>query len=297
VGAAEAAAPEPAPPWAGPEGQARLGAFADLCAHVAESAWAPLFGGGRVELEGVGQPPPAGALRTTAVVRAGEEAVGWIRVALEPAQGEAEAPAGAGRAQDRRALAAWLEGLGAAFGHLLGTPLEVRAVQAGERPEEVPGAEGTPVLCFRVGLSRRTGRAWLWLQPGLLGRCLAELLRDPPDGGQAGSEDGDGADPDPSGPATFPPLAEADGGAPDDRIEALLDVPLQVWVELGRTERPLRDILALVPGSIVQLDRLAGDPLDVFVNGRRVARAEVVVVDERFAVRITEIVGDAERSG
>lgn len=78
-------------------------------------------------------------------------------------------------------------------------------------------------------------------------------------------------------------------------IELLLDVPLTVTVELGRAERPIKDILALAPGSVVELDRLAGESVDVMVNGRLIARGEVVVVDDRFGIRITDIVSRAER--
>ncbi len=78
-------------------------------------------------------------------------------------------------------------------------------------------------------------------------------------------------------------------------IDLLLDVPLTVTVELGRTERPIKDILALAPGSVVELDRLAGEAVDVMVNGRLIARGEVVVVDDRFGVRVTDIVSRAER--
>jgi len=72
-------------------------------------------------------------------------------------------------------------------------------------------------------------------------------------------------------------------------------VPLQVTVELGRARRLVRDILSLGVGSIVELDKLAGEPVDVLVNGKLIARGEVVVVDENFGVRITEIVSRAER--
>jgi flagellar motor switch protein FliN/FliY len=79
------------------------------------------------------------------------------------------------------------------------------------------------------------------------------------------------------------------GQEPAPDLTRLLDVPLEVTVELGRTERLVRDILALVPGSVLTLDHVAGEPVDVLVNGRRIARGEVVVVDDNFAVRIVEI--------
>lgn len=73
------------------------------------------------------------------------------------------------------------------------------------------------------------------------------------------------------------------------------DVPLLVTAELGRTTMHMRELLALAPGSIVELDRLAGSPIDVLVNGKTVARGEVVVVDEEFGIRIVEIVDPEQR--
>ncbi len=83
--------------------------------------------------------------------------------------------------------------------------------------------------------------------------------------------------------------------AADHRIDMLLDVPLQVSVELGRTVCQIRDILQLGTGAVLELEKQAGDPVDILVNGKLVARGEVVVVDEDFAVRITEIVSLEER--
>ena len=72
-------------------------------------------------------------------------------------------------------------------------------------------------------------------------------------------------------------------------LNMLFDIPLQVTVELGRTSKLVREILELGPGSIIELDKLAGEPVDIFVNQRLVARGEVVVIDENFGVRVTEI--------
>ena len=73
-------------------------------------------------------------------------------------------------------------------------------------------------------------------------------------------------------------------------LDLLMDVSLRVTVELGRTRMQLAQILELQHGSVVELDRLAGDPVDIFVNDRMVARGEVVIVDDKFGVRITEMV-------
>ena len=79
------------------------------------------------------------------------------------------------------------------------------------------------------------------------------------------------------------------------KLDLLLDVPLEVSVELGRTRLSIQNLLALGPGSVVELDKLAGDPLDILVNGRLVARGEAVVVNDKFGIRITDIVSRQER--
>jgi flagellar motor switch protein FliN/FliY len=80
-------------------------------------------------------------------------------------------------------------------------------------------------------------------------------------------------------------------------IDLLMDVSLRVTVELGRTRMQLAQILELQHGSVVELDRLAGDPVDIFVNDCMVARGEVVVVDDKFGVRITEMVSSKNNRG
>lgn len=90
--------------------------------------------------------------------------------------------------------------------------------------------------------------------------------------------------------AEFAPLTDrrTDGDAPD--FDLFMDIPLQVTVELGRTEKSLQELLALSPGSVIELDKLAGEPVDILVNHKRIACGEVVVVDENFGVRVTEII-------
>lgn len=78
-------------------------------------------------------------------------------------------------------------------------------------------------------------------------------------------------------------------------LSLLLDVPMQVTVELGRTKKTIRDILSWGEGSIIELDKLAGEPVDILINGKLLARGEVVVIDENFGVRITEIVNPIEK--
>jgi flagellar motor switch protein FliN/FliY len=78
-------------------------------------------------------------------------------------------------------------------------------------------------------------------------------------------------------------------------ISLIMDVPLQVTVELGRTHKLIREILEFGPGSIIELDKLAGEPVDIMVNGKAIAKGEVVVIDESFGVRITDIIHPSKR--
>ena len=96
--------------------------------------------------------------------------------------------------------------------------------------------------------------------------------------------------------AQFTPLSTTPVQVNDANIGLILDVPLQVNVELGRTKKSIKDILDLTKGSIVELDKLAGEPVDIMVNGKYLAKGEVVVIDENFGVRITEIVSPLERA-
>lgn len=93
----------------------------------------------------------------------------------------------------------------------------------------------------------------------------------------------------------FSSLTQQDNPPLEGNIGLLMDVPLQVKVELGRTKKLIRDILDLGPGSVIELDRLAGEPVDVFVNTKLIAKGEVVVIDENFGVRIIEIVNPFDR--
>lgn len=94
----------------------------------------------------------------------------------------------------------------------------------------------------------------------------------------------------------FSPLVPGAMAGVDGNIGLILDVPLQVTVELGRTKKLIREILELSPGSVLELDKLAGEPVDVLVNGKLLAKGEVVVIDENFGVRITDIVSPIERA-
>ncbi|MCE5324265.1 flagellar motor switch protein FliN [bacterium] len=95
--------------------------------------------------------------------------------------------------------------------------------------------------------------------------------------------------------AAFTPVASVSGPEPRNGVELIMDVRLNVAVELGRSTLSVREILALGPGRVVELDKHAGEPVEVVINNKTVARGEVVVIDENFGVRITEIVGTNER--
>ena len=89
-----------------------------------------------------------------------------------------------------------------------------------------------------------------------------------------------------------------DDGQPvsgDVNLDVILDVPVTLSMEVGRTRVPIRNLLQLTQGSVVELDRAAGEPLDVFVNGTLIAHGEVVVVNERFGIRLTDVVSPSER--
>jgi flagellar motor switch protein FliN len=96
-------------------------------------------------------------------------------------------------------------------------------------------------------------------------------------------------------PATFPPLETKTNETSMKNLDFILDIPMQVSVQLGSTKMLIRDLLQLGQGSVVELEKLAGEPLEVLVNHRLVARGEVVVVNEKFGIRLTDVVSAVER--
>lgn len=91
-------------------------------------------------------------------------------------------------------------------------------------------------------------------------------------------------------------LASAEQPAADERgIDLLLDIPLQVSVEVGRSKILVRDLLQMQEGTLIELDKLAGEPLDLYVNDRLIARGEAVVVNDKFGLRLTDVVSPSER--
>jgi flagellar motor switch protein FliN len=99
-------------------------------------------------------------------------------------------------------------------------------------------------------------------------------------------------------PATLPNFSSAQprhAAAAGNDISMVLDIPVQLTVELGRTRIPIKNILQLAQGSVVELETLAGEPMDVLVNGYLIAQGEVVVVNDKFGIRLTDIVTPSER--
>jgi len=96
-------------------------------------------------------------------------------------------------------------------------------------------------------------------------------------------------------PAGFEQLQAEAGGGPDVNLDVILDVPVTLSMEIGRTRINIRNLLQLNQGSVIELDRLAGEPMDVLVNGTLIAHGEVVVVNEKFGIRLTDVISPAER--
>jgi flagellar motor switch protein FliN len=96
-------------------------------------------------------------------------------------------------------------------------------------------------------------------------------------------------------PASFQNFTPTGASTAGNDINMILDIPVQLTVELGRTRIPIKHILQLAQGSVVELEALAGEPMDVLVNGYLIAQGEVVVVNEKFGIRLTDIVTPSER--
>lgn len=107
---------------------------------------------------------------------------------------------------------------------------------------------------------------------------------------EAGGDEGAAA-------AEFDNLEDTSGGPAGDEanMDVILDIPVTISMEIGRTHISIRNLLQLNQGSVVELDRLAGEPMDVLVNGTLVAHGEVVVVNEKFGIRLTDVISPAER--
>jgi len=98
-----------------------------------------------------------------------------------------------------------------------------------------------------------------------------------------------------AGASVFQPLAGAPQTTTRNDIDMILDIPVQLTVELGRTKIAIKNLLQLAQGSVVELDGMAGEPMDVLVNGCLIAQGEVVVVNDKFGIRLTDIITPSER--
>jgi flagellar motor switch protein FliN/FliY len=99
----------------------------------------------------------------------------------------------------------------------------------------------------------------------------------------------------PVAPAAFPSLDGGVAAAAPKNIDFILDIPMQVTVQVGSAKMVIRDLLQLGQGSVIELEKLAGEPMEILVNNKLVARGEVVVVNEKFGVRLTDVISAAER--
>jgi flagellar motor switch protein FliN/FliY len=97
-------------------------------------------------------------------------------------------------------------------------------------------------------------------------------------------------------PAEFTPLAARGPSGSASKIDLIADIPVRVTVELGKTRKNISEVLAMTTGSVIELDKMAGEPVDVLVNGKLIAKGEVVVIDENFGVRITEVLNTASKA-
>ncbi len=114
----------------------------------------------------------------------------------------------------------------------------------------------------------------------------AEALGEQADADEAGTA---------SDAASFDELSDDSVPGKDVNLDVVLDIPVNLSMEIGRTKISIRNLLQLNQGSVVELERLAGEPMDVLVNGTLIARGEVVVVNEKFGIRLTDIISPAER--
>lgn len=129
------------------------------------------------------------------------------------------------------------------------------------------------------------------------------LQQDMDDWASALAEQTAATTPAPEDPAAAPPNAAAHVFQPlvdnaaegDSDIDLIMDIPVQLSVELGRTKLTIKNILQLGQGSVVELDGLAGEPMDIFVNGYLIAQGEVVVVDDKYGIRLTDIITPSDR--
>ena len=128
------------------------------------------------------------------------------------------------------------------------------------------------------------------------GAAMAEQTTTTDDWGAAMTEQATASQPaTPATPHAFQQFGAGAGGTPQNDLDMILDIPVQLTVELGRTKMPIKNLLQLAQGSVVELAGMAGEPLDVMINGFLIAQGEVVVVNDKLGIRLTDIITPSER--
>ncbi|KKM12316.1 hypothetical protein SY88_03960 [Clostridiales bacterium PH28_bin88] len=185
------------------------------------------------------------------------------------------------------------------------SPPAVEPIKFGEQHYHSPLVNGDAivVVSFRMEIGDLIDSEIMQVMPLRVAKKEVDMLLRPSSPPLPASEDQPAKEPAP-GPAQvswdtrdYPP-AVYDRGVdqpPPKNIDLILDVPLQISVVLGKTRKPIKDVLGLTPGTIVELEKLADEPVDILVNGTLIAHGEVVVINENFGVRITSIASAVER--
>jgi flagellar motor switch protein FliN/FliY len=193
-----------------------------------------------------------------------------------------------------------MQGLAIAFGNLTSKTFTPEQAVARYEPVAFPPnfltVDEVIATRFTVQIPDRAPFTLTWLLTEDLARTLLGMPAAQSDPFASLMTTPEPAAPTPAAPTpmAFNPFAETDE-SPDRNIDLLLDIPLEVSVELGRVSMLVRELLEIGTGSIIELQKAAGEPVEVLVNGRLIARGEVVVVEDNFAVRITEILSPVER--
>jgi flagellar motor switch protein FliN len=211
-----------------------------------------------------------------ALVIPGAAAIGLARLLLgESSEGVGASPSADEEDALRELANQAASGLSTALGELLGKPVGFEAPTFSWHPgggAELPTWTDGVGIVMQVSLGSSTVEASLVVPRAAVAPAPPPVME-----------------------ATLPPLAEKAPRKNGNGMEMLLDISLPVTVELGRTRMMIRDILHLAPGSVLELDKLAGEPVDILINEKSIARGEVVVIDENFGVRLTSIVTPSER--
>ena len=218
-----------------------------------------------------------GAVGPAALILPGAFGLGVSRALSGDTAAPVPAELGAAEKEALGELAHRLAGdVATALGEALGQPLGFEAAAAQwleQGGAELAVGEDGLALSLALACNGMTGDAWLVVPQAALPRPAS----------RAGTE------------MALPPLHGSSSRKHGSGMELVLDISLPVTVELGRTRMMIRDILHLAPGSVLELDKLAGEPVDILINEKSIARGEVVVIDENFGVRLTSIVTPSER--